>query len=173
MNIQDIDLSDYILCSPEQIKKNDERHTFIDIEVANDNTFFIAGQNNLLLAHNCDGDCIASLLINFLYRNWKQLFDEGRVFKVLTPLLVAKKGKQKLYFYTDGEYEKWASKGSVDIRTWELEYKKGLASLVDEEYQTMIQSPKLMRISADEAAGANLDVWFGGNAQMRKDKLNK
>lgn len=164
-----IDLSEYKLCKPDSINKS-VGGVFIDIEVEDDNTFFIVGKNDMILTHNCDGDAICAMLINFFYRNWKELFDEKRMYKVLTPLLVANKGKEKLFFYTEQEYQQWAIK--ANLNNWNIQYKKGLASLLDDEYEMMIRTPRLMLIQADDLAKQSLNVWFGKDSQLRKDKLN-
>jgi DNA gyrase/topoisomerase IV subunit B len=117
-----------------------------------------------------DGDAISALLINFFDRFWPELFDEGRMYKVQTPLVVAKKLKQTLYFYTQSEYDEWESK-TTDIRKWEVEYKKGLASLEDNEYEEIIKNPRLIRIKNDKQYRQTLDAWFGGDSNARKRKL--
>ncbi len=116
-----------------------------------------------------DGDCIAALVINFLNRYWPELFDEGRVYKVLTPLVVAKKGTQVKSFYTSEEYEKWSKlKGSAG---WETEYKKGLAALEDEEYKEIIHNPKLVRMDNDKDYKKSLDAWFAADSAPRKERI--
>lgn len=119
-----------------------------------------------------DGDAISALLINFFDRFWPELFDEGRIYKVQTPLVVAKKAKQILYFYSQSEYTEWENNQS-DIKKWEVEYKKGLASLIDDEYQEIIDNPRLIRIKNDKSYKLTLDQWFGSDSEPRKLKLLK
>lgn len=116
-----------------------------------------------------DGDCIAALLFNFFNRFWPELFREGKIFKVLTPLVVAKKGKQTEYFYSNEDYKNWES--TTDIKKWDIEYKKGLASLEDNEYEEIIKNPKLVQITEDELSRESLKAWFGGDSSERKKKL--
>lgn len=118
-----------------------------------------------------DGDAIAALLINFFDRYWPELFDSGRIFKVLTPLVVAKKGKEILYFYSSDEYSQWESK--VDAKKWDIEYKKGLASLEDYEYEEIIKNPRLVRIKNDKFYKESLKSWFGADSAPRKKMLLK
>ena len=117
-----------------------------------------------------DGDAIASLLINFFDKFWPELFDQNRIYKVLTPLVVAKKGKEILYFYSNDEYSQWETK-QTDIKKWDIEYKKGLASLEDYEYEEIIKSPKLIQITEDKLSNESLKTWFGGDSNERKKKL--
>jgi DNA topoisomerase-2 len=118
-----------------------------------------------------DGDAIAALLINFFDRYWPELFDQNRVYKVLTPLVVAKKGKEILYFYSNDEYTNWESKN--DPKKWDIEYKKGLASLEDYEYEEIIKNPRLVKIKNDKLYKESLKAWFGGDSTPRKKMLLK
>lgn len=116
-----------------------------------------------------DGDCIAALVINFLNRYWPELFDEGRVYKVLTPLVVAKKGKQTKSFYTSDEFEKWSNTSGA--KGWETEYKKGLAALEAEEYEEIIHNPKLVKMNNDKEYRNSLDAWFAHDSAPRKERI--
>lgn len=118
-----------------------------------------------------DGHSISASLINFFYKFWPELFDEGIIYKIYTPLMVAKRDKDKqiLYFYTDEEYKDWAKKN--DASKWQIEYKKGLAALGDAEYEQMFNSPMAVKITKDKAAKESLDCWFGKDSEQRKEKL--
>lgn len=116
-----------------------------------------------------DGDCIAALLFNFFNKFWPELFREGKIYKVLTPLVVAKKGKLTEYFYSNEDYKKWEEK--TDIQKWNIEYKKGLASLEDYEYEEIIKNPRLVQITEDTLSTQSLKAWFGSDSSERKKKL--
>ena len=116
-----------------------------------------------------DGDCIAALLFNFFNKFWPELFRQGNIYKVLTPLVVAKKGKLTEYFYTNEDYKKWELDN--DIKKWDIEYKKGLASLEDFEYEEIIKNPRLVKITEDSESVQSLKAWFGGDSSARKKKL--
>lgn len=118
-----------------------------------------------------DGDSIASLLMNFLNKYWPKLFQQNRIFKVLTPLVVAKKGKEIKIFYTNLEYVDWEKKNGT--KNWDIEYKKGLAALEDTEYREIIHNPVLLKMSGDELATESLTNWFGPDVSIRKEKLLK
>jgi DNA topoisomerase-2 len=118
-----------------------------------------------------DGDSIAGLLMNFFNKYWPELFDEGRVFKVMTPLVVAKKGKEIVQFYTADDYHAWEKK--TGAKGWEVEYKKGLAALEDAEYREIIDSPVLVKMQNDKAYSTSLTNWFGPDSSVRKEKLLK
>jgi len=116
-----------------------------------------------------DGNSIAALLINFFNRFWPELFDQGRIYKVMTPLVVAKKGKESINFYTNLEFEKWTEKNKTS--TWNIEYKKGLAALEDFEYEEIIKNPKVVQLKNDKAYKESLDAWFGADSAPRKERI--
>lgn len=118
-----------------------------------------------------DGNSIAGLLLNFFNKYWPNLFDRNMVYKVETPIVVTinKKSKKKLLFYSQTEYNDWSQK--EDLKLWEIKYKKGLAALVDDEYQEIINSPKLTKITKDELSDEYLDIWFGKNSELRKNQI--
>ncbi|KAB2643432.1 MAG: hypothetical protein DVB29_05740 [Verrucomicrobia bacterium] len=118
-----------------------------------------------------DGDSIAGLLMNFFNKYWPELFDEGRVFKVMTPLVVAKKGKEILPFYTADDYIVWEKK--TGAKGWDVEYKKGLAALEDSEYREIIDNPVLVKMQNDKQYATSLTDWFGPDSSVRKEKLLK
>ncbi len=121
-----------------------------------------------------DGNSIAGLLINFFHKYWPDMFDRRMIYKVETPIVVAiprAKTKKKVLFYSQDEYNQWESK--TDLKQWEIKYKKGLAALVDDEYQDIINSPKLTLITKDDVSTNSLDIWFGKNSDLRKTELLK
>jgi hypothetical protein len=102
------------------------------------------------------------------------MFDRRMVYKVETPIVVAvpkAKTKKKVLFYSQTEYNDWASKN--DLKNYEIKYKKGLAALVDDEYQDIINSPRMTLITKDELSEGSLDIWFGKNSDLRKTELLK
>jgi len=121
-----------------------------------------------------DGNSIAALLLNFFYKYWPDMFDRRMVYKVETPIVVAipkAKTKKKILFYTQTEYNVWSEKN--DLKQFEIKYKKGLAALVDDEYQDIINTPRLTLITKDDVSDKSLDIWFGKNSDLRKTELLK
>jgi DNA topoisomerase-2 len=117
-----------------------------------------------------DGDSIAGLLINFFGRYWPEMFEQEMICRVVTPIVVAKKGKEKKSFYTNEEFESWVSNKSK-IKGWEIEYKKGLAALEDEEYREIIKDPKMFVIEKGDNFHSTLNHWFSKNPLHRKMKI--
>ena len=121
-----------------------------------------------------DGNSIASLLLNFFHKYWPDMFDRRMIYKVETPIVVAipkSKTKKKILFYTQTEYNDFVSKN--DLKQFDIKYKKGLAALVDDEYQDIINSPRMTLITKDEVSDKSLDIWFGKNSDLRKTELLK
>jgi len=120
-----------------------------------------------------DGNSIVGLLINFLYKYWPEIFDFKMIFKAETPIVVVKnmKSKKKISFYTQQEYNTWVEK--INPKDWEIKYKKGLAALVDDEYQEIINNPRLTMISRVDTCKEYLSIWFGKDSDLRKNELIK
>ena len=141
----------------------------LGLKLGEDPTSLRYGRVYLYTDADPDGDHIAASIINFFDKYWPDLVNQGRVFRVLTPLVVAKKGKETVLFYTDKEFEEWERKNNT--RGWGIEYKKGLAALEDEEYREIIYNPRLMKLHNDPMYRENLQGWFGPDPSMRKEKL--
>ena len=118
-----------------------------------------------------DGSSIAGLLINFFHKYWPELFDLEMIYKVETPLLVCynKKNKKKLSFYKQNDYNEWYK--NINSNEWDIKYKKGLAALVDDEYNDIINKPLLTLIKNDDFSEENLNIWFGKDAELRKKQI--
>jgi DNA topoisomerase II len=117
-----------------------------------------------------DGNSISGLLINFFATYWPEMLELGMICKVDTPLLVARKGKQILSFYTDEEYNTWKDK-TRDLKSWDIEYKKGLAALENDEYKEIIKNPNVYVFTPDDLYENTLSAWFGDESAPRKDKI--
>lgn len=117
-----------------------------------------------------DGQSIAALLINFFGKYWPELFELGRILKVETPLMVAKKANETISFYTDEEYKEWEKK-QKNLSGWNIEYKKGLAALEDEEYKEIIRKPRSFILTKDSGFNSTLETWFSSDSDPRKKKI--
>jgi DNA topoisomerase-2 len=118
-----------------------------------------------------DGNSIAALLINFMFKFWPELFEFRMVHKLETPIVIARnnRSKKKTPFFSQPDYAKWLP--TVSPKDWEIKYKKGLSALVDDEYQDIIQNPRLTLISTDERSAESLSAWFGKDSEPRKVEL--
>jgi hypothetical protein len=57
---------------------------------------------------------------------------------------INKKSKERLYFYSDIEFNKWCLKN--DMKLYEIDYKKGIASLESVEIKILVSQPKLIQL---------------------------
>ena len=126
------------------------------------NSILNYGRIAVLTDADQDGSSIFCLLLMFFSR-WPELFSEGRLCRVNTPLYIArKKGKPDQYFYTSEEYEK------ADLKGWTVDYMKGLGSLEKADYKrAIITDPFLTTITLDDMEKLNMS--FGNNADKRKE----
>ncbi len=131
------------------------------------------GKIYLAVDADYDGNSIAGLLINFIFKFWPELFEMKMVYKLETPIVIArnKKTNKKLPFFSQTEYNNWLDKASA--KDWEIKYKKGLSALVDDEYQDMVQTPKLTLITKDDFSHSSLQTWFGKDSEPRKVEILK
>lgn len=132
------------------------------------------GRVLLYVDADVDGNSIAALLINFFYKYWPEMFERRMLYKVETPIVVAiprQKSQKKVLFYSQKEYDEWEKK--ADLKKYEIKYKKGLAALVDDEYQDIINNPRMTLIKKDDVSENSLEIWFGKNSDLRKVELLK
>lgn len=116
-----------------------------------------------------DGNNIAGLMINFFGKYWPELFEHNMIFKVLTPLMIAKKGSTVKIFYDQYELDEWLK--TANPKQWVMEYKKGLAALEDDDYNNIINNPKVLQMKKDKSFNNTLKLWFSGDSQPRKEKI--
>ena len=123
----------------------------------------------ILTDADVDGDHIASMLMLFFYKYFPHLYDQDRIIKVLSPIIICKKGKKIERFYEYSEFIKKQHK----FKGWTVEYNKGLGSLDTDEYSLMINKIKYENIkNLDEQNGNAINLMFGkNNTDMRKEWL--
>ncbi len=118
-----------------------------------------------------DGYQISGLLLNIFAYYWPELIKEHRVARVDTPILIAKQGRKSEKFYNKSDFDKWCEKN--DQSKWDIEYFKGLGALDDCEYKEIVQNPNIYYYELDDCALDELEIWFGKDADKRKEKLLK
>lgn len=106
-----------------------------------------------------DGEHIFALLLN-LFSLWPELFEDKRIYRMLSPLYYCTKGKQVKSFYNKDEFDRFDNKG------WVVDYFKGLGSMPEEVYSDCVNNPQLEMIVADDLD--KLEMAFGGDAERRK-----
>lgn len=131
------------------------------------------GKIYLNMDKDVDGNSIAGLLINFLFKYWPELFEHKMIYRLETPIVVVQnnKTKKKINFYTQDDFNKWSE--TANHKEYEISYKKGLAALLDDEAKEMIQNPRLTLIKTDNLSKEYLNIWFGKESELRKKELLK
>jgi len=121
------------------------------------------------------GHFIAGQLIGMLYRFGKNLFEEKRVKRLVTPLLIATDKKENIveWFYNFDDYKKFEKANKS--KGYHYDYKKGLGSWSQDELDVVIKKDGLENMlevfELDSKAEEMIESWLGDDAQKRKDLL--
>ena len=133
---------------------------------------------NIIITTDADlpGAFIAGQLIGMLRRFGQNLFEDGRVKRLMTPIMIVTDNKEKIvtWFYTFDEYKKFEAKNKD--KKYNYDYKKGLGSFDQDEMEAVINKDgldnMLVPFEWDETASQKIDDWLGGDSQPRKDALD-
>ena len=125
-----------------------------------------------------DGIHLGSMLIGWFRRFAPNLFNEGRICKLQTPLIIIKDKKDNIkeYFFDLDTFKKWEkSEHSSQLKVF---YQKGLGSIERSDMSWLMTNNGgmeqfLYELRADENGFANVDLWLTGDSTPRKDKLRK
>jgi DNA gyrase/topoisomerase IV subunit B len=162
-----INLNDYKLVQPSRIKRKKGIKKMYDIEIKDDHTFFIKNNSIELLSHNCDGSHILSLIINFFYKWFPYIIKEGRLFSLITPLVVGTHNNKRKYFYSLADFNKFSDSQKLSS----INYLKGLGSLDIKDWEFVMNNRILMNIQEDKMSEHYLEIAFGDSADKRKKWL--
>lgn len=124
---------------------------------------------HILSDADTDGGDIAGLLINIFAYYWPELIKEHRIARIDTPILIARSGRKEIKFYYKDEFDEWCKEN--DATKWDIEYYKGLSALEDKDYKELIQNPNIYYYELDDCSLDELEIWFGKDADKRKEKL--
>ena len=158
--------------SPLQIMKNDVFNDLVSvIGLKFGNEFDINDINfgKIVIATDADvdGDRICALLLLFFSMNWPELIEKNIVCRCISPIIIAKKGKESKKYYTIDEFNNDSSK----LRTWQIKYCKGLSGLDAKETKEMMREPIFHYFTKDNQAEHFFKKWFGNDADVRKDLM--
>lgn len=135
---KNINLSEYELHKVDSISLIKKEVKCIDITVEEDNTFFVKNNVGYMLTHNCDGYSIKGLLINLIHKMWPELLELGFCYEFITPIIIAKKGKDKKEYYDLNLYKK--DKEQKKLEGWVTKYYKGLGTITSLEIKEMFKN---------------------------------
>jgi len=102
------------------------------------------------------------------------MLENGKVFRFLTPVIVAyKKDKIEKFFFNFDEYKQFAAEEQKGIT---YEYKKGLGSLEESEWVYLFENYKFEDLLVslemkDDADIQTLDAWMNEDRQYRKQAI--
>jgi len=112
-----------------------------------------------------DGNAILSLLINFFFKFWPDLFKENIITRFITPLYSVIKSNKKKYYYSKKEFNTSGTGGDAT-------YFKGLGSMSKDDWDYAInKNPKYINIDLDDYSQDNLDLAFSSDVEKRKKWL--
>ena len=120
-----------------------------------------------------DGSHIKGLCINLFQNEWLSLVHiPGFIGFMNTPILKAKKGKQEMRFYNDGEYNAWKNNASIDTRGWNIKYYKGLGTSTKAEFVEYFEEKKFVGFEHTALSDNAIDLVFNKKrADDRKEWL--
>ena len=114
-----------------------------------------------------DGDKICGLSMLF-YNHFPELFEQGMIYRVVTPIITATKNKDHRVYYTREEYDKDSKK----LKGYVIKYLKGIGTQSHNDYKIMMSEPRLIKFKKDDMADIMFKKWFGkGESSTRKDLL--
>lgn len=121
---------------------------------------------NIAIMTDADVDGTGSIYPSLLayFTQWPELFKQGRVRFVKTPVIIAQVGKEQKWFYDLPEYD--SAKDSMPKHS--IRYIKGLGSLEKHEYKQMIMNPKYDVVQLPENWKELFEMLLGKDSAPRK-----
>ena len=125
------------------------------------------GQVVILVDADDDGIHIKGLLLNYFSR-FKGLLESNYVTAMLNPVMIAKKGRTELKFYSTSEYYRWMNR-TPEHGTYKLSYFKGLGTSTEKMIKDCFTSEVVQQLSCGEEDREALELAFGkDNSESRK-----
>ena len=101
------------------------------------------GQVLFMTDQDLDGSHIKGLGINIFDSEWRSLLNIPEFIGYMnTPILKATRGKEKVNFYNNGEFDEW--KKTNDITKWSIKYYKGLGTSTSSEFKEYFANKKIV-----------------------------
>lgn len=113
-----------------------------------------------------DGAHICGLLIVFFAHFFPELFLTDRIYRAVSPIVIASKGEEEQFYYTQEEFEV----DKNNLKGWELAYIKGLGGLQDHHYDQMLNNQRLMKLTiTNKNYMDSIRIWFAKDTELRKE----
>jgi DNA gyrase/topoisomerase IV subunit B len=118
-----------------------------------------------------DGGHINTLLTNFFFTFWPEMFDMGMIQIAKAPLFEVITDKGTLYCESESELEKLKNNKQVKIK--EIMRNKGLGEMSQEAFKHVLSRKEFTKISVKDMKSSKemLETCFGKESQLRKDLL--
>jgi DNA gyrase/topoisomerase IV subunit B len=118
-----------------------------------------------------DGGHINTLLTNFFFTFWPEMFEMGMIQIAKAPLFEVITDKGTIYCESENELEKLKNRKDVKIK--EIMRNKGLGEMSQEAFKHVLSRKDFTKISVKDmkASKEMLETCFGKESQLRKDLL--
>lgn len=117
-----------------------------------------------------DGGHINTLLVNFFFTFWPEMFKQGAIQFAKAPLFEVITDKETLFVESDEQLER-LKKTNTKIR--EIQRNKGLGEMSPEAFKHTLSRDEFCKITVDDMSSAKhtLDICFGKDTNLRKELL--
>ncbi|MBP9680475.1 MAG: ATP-binding protein [Bacteriovorax sp.] len=117
-----------------------------------------------------DGGHINTLLVNFFFTFWPEMFEQGAIQFAKAPLFEVITDKETLFVESDEQLER-LKKSAVKIK--EIQRNKGLGEMSPEAFKHTLSREEFCKITVDDMSSAKhtLDICFGKDTNLRKELL--
>ncbi|TNF31706.1 MAG: hypothetical protein EP319_01380 [Deltaproteobacteria bacterium] len=118
-----------------------------------------------------DGGHINTLLTNFFYSFWPELFEQGSIQIAKAPLFEVETDGGVVFLETPGQLEELKKKKTTKIKA--IHRNKGLGEMSPDAWKYVMSRDTYTKITVDDkkTAKAMLEVCFGKDSNPRKDLL--
>jgi len=118
-----------------------------------------------------DGGHINTLLTNFFFTFWPEMFEMGMIQIAKAPLFEVVTDKGTIYCESENELE--TLKNRKDVKIKEIMRNKGLGEMSPEAFKHVLSRKDFTKISVKNMAASKdmLETCFGKESQLRKDLL--
>lgn len=122
----------------------------------------------LAMDMDVDGHHISGLFLAFFTKHFPEIIRAGKIFRAVSPIIIATKGKDIQRFYSLKDYHEVEN----NLKNHDIIYTKGLGGLTNEDYKDMLRNPRLIKFQyIDEMDYESVIVWFDKSTEIRKQIL--
>ncbi len=131
--------------------------------------------DNIVIATDMDSDGshIQGLLLSYFYRFARHLFDEKRIYRLKTPLLILRKNNKVVkYFFDMQSFEQFEKTHSLSM--YECMYIKGLGGFKAKDMKEIIGNnfeDFLDVFVLDDKTKQYFEYWMGNDTDIRKELI--